>query len=284
MSRRFSTCGTLGLFSALMMATALFLTIAFLKTGSSATSTVATHGTTVLGTTTDFVTLFNAVLAVSFSFVGQICVPSLIDEMDRPEDFGKSLWTVQLSLLAFFSAVGLTIYGLLGTGVPTPVIAALSPTFAKIVIGFTVPADICIGALFCFIAIKFLIDEVYTVQQQATRTRTVQATWIAATILFWSVSFLVAQLVPFFENLVSLMSAVFGSYFGFTLWSWTYFHAPSSHSCRLVRWALAALNIGIMLYGLLFFFAGGYSSIVAILRAYAAGSVRTAFSCANNGF
>lgn len=286
MSQRFSTCGTIGLFSAFTMTLAVCLTIGFLKTGHmSDPMKSSSHTTSLWADTADFVDIFNGVLTISFSFVGQIAIPSLIDEMKHPPDFGKALFTVQFCLLAFFTFTGMLVYSMLGAAVPSPIISALQPIPARIVFGLAIPADICIGALFCFVAVKFLIQEICWTTQQENKSRlcSSKAIWISTTIVFWTFAWLVAQVIPFFTQLLDLLSAVFGSYFGFGIWSWAYFHLIGTKRFSCSRNVFCSvLNIMIALFGGLFLFGGSYSSIVGISRAYALGNIGGAFSCDNN--
>lgn len=285
MSRKFSTCGTIGLMSAASMAFAVLLNIVFLSSDrvSSGVASIAT--TTIWAPSSDFADIFNGVLTVSFSFVGQMCIPSLIDEMERPEDFGKALYTVQISLLAFFVTTALVVYSILGAAIPSPVVSALSGLHAKIVFGLTIPADICVGALFCFVAVKFLVDELFTREQQSDirQAHRIKLGWISSTVAFWTLSFLIAELIPFFDQLITLMSAIFSSFFGFILWAWCYFHLHPVSSLSLRSMPMALLNICILLFGVLFLLGGGCSSAVGIVREFQSGLVGSVFSCTNNG-
>ena len=62
----------------------------------------------VAGTT--FVAAFSAFLNISYTFIGQITLPSFIAEMQRPEDFPKALWAVTIAEIIVFSLVGAIVY------------------------------------------------------------------------------------------------------------------------------------------------------------------------------
>ena len=58
----------------------------------------------VAGTT--FVAGMNAFLNISYTFIGQITLPSFIAEMKNPYDFRKALWLVTICEIILFSLVG----------------------------------------------------------------------------------------------------------------------------------------------------------------------------------
>ena len=55
---------------------------------------------------TTFVSGMNAFLNISYTFIGQITLPSFIAEMKNPYDFRKALWLVTICEIILFSLVG----------------------------------------------------------------------------------------------------------------------------------------------------------------------------------
>lgn len=55
---------------------------------------------------TTFVSGMNAFLNISYTFIGQITLPSFIAEMKNPYDFRKALWIVTVAEVILFSLVG----------------------------------------------------------------------------------------------------------------------------------------------------------------------------------
>ncbi|RYO82660.1 hypothetical protein DL764_009578 [Monosporascus ibericus] len=174
----------------------------------------------VTGTT--FVAGLNAFLNISYTFIGQITLPSFIAEMRDPRDFPKALWTCTILEIIVFSIVGSIIY-------------------------------------------------VYTV-----------VLWIAA--------FIIANVIPFFSSLLSLMSSLFDSFFGFIFWGLAYFRMREADGhISLIKdrtvhgWLEGVLNVVIILTGFFFLTAGTYVSVQSIVDQFESGSVGTVFQCASNG-
>lgn len=55
---------------------------------------------------TTFVSGMNAFLNISYTFIGQITLPSFIAEMRNPYEFRKALWLVTIAEIVIFSLVG----------------------------------------------------------------------------------------------------------------------------------------------------------------------------------
>lgn len=123
----------------------------------------------------------------------------------------------------------------------------------------------------------------------------------------WVVAFIISQIIPFFSDrkinpihqewnhankrttVLSLMSALFDSFFGFIFWGVAYFRMRKvDGSLALMKqrgiwgYAEAALNVLIILTGILFLGPGTYASVESILIDFdpSSGGV---FSCASNG-
>jgi amino acid transporter len=59
---------------------------------------------------TTFVAGMSAFLNISYTFIGQITLPSFIAEMRNPRDFPKALWVVTICEIILFSLVGAIVY------------------------------------------------------------------------------------------------------------------------------------------------------------------------------
>lgn len=86
------------------------------------------------------------------------------------------------------------------------------------------------------------------------------------------------------------MSSLFDSFFGFIFWGVAYFRMRKADGgLALIKkhsiggYAMAALNIVIILTGLFFLTAGTYASVQAIIDEFESGSVGSVFTCASNG-
>ena len=45
------------------------------------------------------------------------------------------------------------------------------------------------------------------------------AVWIGLNGILWAIAFVIAEVIPFFNDLLSLMSSLFDCFFGFIFWA-----------------------------------------------------------------
>lgn len=96
---------------------------------------------------TTFVAGMNAFMNISYTFIGQITLPSFIAEMKNPRDFPKCLWAVTIAEVIVFSLVGSIIYAYTGTQYNTaPAFGSLSnEVYKKVSFSFMIPTIIFLG-------------------------------------------------------------------------------------------------------------------------------------------
>nr|XP_018266024.1 uncharacterized protein I303_02402 [Kwoniella dejecticola CBS 10117]OBR88182.1 hypothetical protein I303_02402 [Kwoniella dejecticola CBS 10117] len=231
-----------------------------------------------------FVAGTNAVLNITFLWIGQILYPSFIAEMKRPQDFPKalaSLTGLQLILFSVTAAVGYYYNGQYATA---PIIGSLSEPWAKkSAFAFVLIPTVVIGTIYGNIAAKYIFKRILGNSRHAHSHSVVGwGTWIAIDIFIWTVGFILGNIIPSMGDFLGIMSAAFDSFFGFIFWAVAYWHLNKN---RL--WAdwkmttMSIINIIIFFLGLFMLGPGLYTSVDAIVTDYA-GSVKKPFSCASN--
>ncbi|KAI9644569.1 hypothetical protein NHQ30_006590 [Ciborinia camelliae] len=238
-----------------------------------------------------FVTAFNAFLNISYTFIGQITIPSFMAEMKRPEDFPKAVWAVTIAQIIVFSLVGSIIYAFTGNQYMTaPAFGSLgSKTYVDISFSFMVPTLIFLGVLYASVSGRFLVLRIFHNDRRHLHQHTMKgwSVWIAVLGVTWLGAFIIAEVIPFFSDLLSLMSSLFDSFFGFIFWGFAYIrmrrvdHGPG-WMAKTSKLGLA-FNVLIILIGLLFLGVGSYTSVQSIVDGYNSGSFGGAFTCASNG-
>ena len=112
---------------------------------------------------TSFVNGLSAFLNISYTFIGQITLPSFIAEMKRPEDFPKALWAVTIAEIIVFSAVGAVVYAYTGTQYNTsPAFYSLgNDLYKKVSFSFMIPTLIFLGVLYASVSARFLFFRIF---------------------------------------------------------------------------------------------------------------------------
>lgn len=133
---------------------------------------------------------------------------------------------------------------------------------------------------------------------------------IACLVATWILAFVIANSIPFFSSrkyrllvlsritsiaanmsiVLSLLSSLFDSFFGFIFWGVAYFRMRRADGVVSIikernfrGWVEGVVNIIIILTGIFFLTVGTYATIQGIIDEYAAGSVGRPFSCTSNG-
>ena len=242
---------------------------------------------------TTFVDGMNAFMNISYTFIGQITIPSFIAEMKEPKDFPKALWAVTIAEVILFSLVGGIIYGYTGTNYNTaPAFGSLgNELYLKVSFSFMIPTLIFLGVLYASVSSRFVFFRLFAgTRHLGNNTVVGWAGWAGILGVTWVFAFIIAEVIPFFSDLLSLMSSLFDSFFGFIFWGVAYLRMRKADygddfwKNRGIRGMLGALlNVGCICIGLLFLSAGTYASVESIIQGYNSGSFGGAFSCASNG-
>jgi len=240
-----------------------------------------------------FVAGMNAFMNISYTFIGQITLPSFIAEMKNPKDFPKALWTVTICEIIVFSLVGGVVYGYTGTQYMTsPAFGSLeNEVYKKVAFTFMVPTIIFLGVLYASVSARFVFFRVFANTRHMTDHTVVGwVGWAAILAALWILAFIIAEVIPFFSDLLSLMSSLFDSFFGFIFWGVAYYrmrretYGPDFYKTRGFRGYFGfGFNIVLCLIGLLFLSAGTYATVQSIIDGYKESSFGGPFSCDDNG-
>lgn len=242
---------------------------------------------------TTFAAGMSAFLNIVYTFVGQITYPSFIAEMKDPREFRKALYIVTFAELVVFSLAGSIVYVYVGGYyITSPAFGALSNKYMKIAFSFAIPTIIFLGVLYSAVSSKFIFFNIFkNTRHVSSNTLVGWVAWISIVGSTWILAFIIAQVIPFFSDLLSLMSSLFDTWFGFIFWGVAYIQLR--HTERGDGWwkhldlkgkLMLALNIFLIICGLIVLGPGTYSSVQSIITSYQAGAVGGVFSCANNGF
>lgn len=244
----------------------------------------------VAGTT--FVSGMSAFLNISYTFIGQITLPSFIAEMKEPEEFWKSVTAVTIAEVILFSIVGAVIYAYTGNQYMTaPAFGSLDDTYKKVAFSFMIPTLIFLGVLYASVSARFIFLRLFDgTRHKTSHTVVGWASWAGILAVLWVLAFIVAEIIPFFSDLESIMSALFDSFFGFIFWGVAYIrmrradHGPQFYKVRGLRgWCGLIGNVFLILIGFYFLGAGTYASIDSVVLSYKEGGFGGPFTCASNG-
>lgn len=231
---------------------------------------------------TNFVTGFTAVTNIVFAYCGHPGYFGFIAEMKNPEDFPKSLCMQQGFEIILYTVSAAVIYRYAGAGVKSPALGSTGPILRKVAYGIAIPTIVISGVVLGHVAIKNVYVRVFRgTNVMHTRSFRGISAWIGITLAFWILSWIIAEAIPVFSDLLSLVSALFVSWFSFGLPGifWLFlFYGDYLKSWKKVL--LTGLNLLLVVIGVTICACGLWVSGLAIHEDSA--HAGKSFSCASN--
>ncbi|KAF5391199.1 hypothetical protein D9757_003160 [Collybiopsis confluens] len=259
----------LGAFSAITMGIAVLLTMIFSGVQSHPFGYIPgveplVTAIPVAGTT--FVSGMSAFLNITYTLVGQAAIPSFIAEMENPKDFPKALWAVTIAEIVIYTICGAVVYHFVGVRSPNQYVAApafgsLTHTFKIIAFSFALPTIVYLGSLYSSVSARFIFFRIFRESRHRhSNTWLGWTVWVGIVALTWVLGFIIAEIIPFFSDMLSLMSSLFDGWFGFIFWAMAYLtmYPGKSKWDGPLRSAETLLNYFFILLGAYITVAGTY--------------------------
>lgn len=226
-------------------------------------------------------------------------------EMKDQTKYVKSLLLGQGFIVFNYIAISCIVYGKVGDYLTSPALGSAGPLIMKIAYGFALPALIFTPLYMVHIPTKYSFVRILRGTEHLQSNSMIHwITWSGMTCLCVGVGFLIATSIPFFDALMALLGAVFGTTFtlivpGFMfLYDMAYgFYPEGGASANPIIWLkhshnawfvsrttalLAAIAWFCIIGGIYASVSGLYGTIVEIITSYETGAVGTAFSCEFN--
>lgn len=191
-----------------------------------------------------------------------ICQFSFMDEMHTPKDYIKSIWSLGLIEIVIYTLTGSLLYVFVGQDVASPALLSAGPLMAKIAFGVALPVIFISGSINTTVVSRYIHGRIYAGKvTRLVNTKKGWITWLATVTIITLISWVIAEAIPFFSDLLSIVSALFIS--GFT------FYFPAMMWFKLIRngtWyerkniIYSLFNGIIFLIGMVILVAGTYSA------------------------
>lgn len=210
-----------------------------------------------------YVAIGNIVFAYSFA----TCQFSFMDEMHTPRDFTKSILSLGLLEIVIYTITGATLYAFIGSGVQSPALLSAGATVSRVAFGVALPVIFISGSINTIVAGRFILHRAF--EHSVVRyvnTPKGWGIWLMLISCFTIIAWIIAEAIPFFKDLLSVVSALFTSGFSFyfppVMW-FMLIRKGKWHSKENI--ILAILNAFIFVFGVAVLICGLYSSIEEIV-------------------
>lgn len=225
-----------------------------------------------------WIALTNIVFAYSFA----VCQFSFMDEMHTPTDYVKSIWALGIIEIVIYTLTGALIYAFVGFDVKSPALLSAGTTLSKVAFGIALPVIFISGSINTTVVARYIHGRIFKNSViRYINTPMGWATWLGLVAFITVIAWVIAEAIPFFSDLLGIMSALFISGFSFYLPALMWFLLIKEGKWNATRWntILSIVNGGVFLLGLLILGCGTYASVKDIVDEYNSGTVRGSFSC-----
>ncbi|KAJ5641483.1 hypothetical protein N7490_005483 [Penicillium lividum] len=223
---------------------------------------------------------FTAVTNIVFAFCSHGAFFGLMAELRNPRDFTKSLCLLQSIDVALYLVAAVVIYCYAGDGVTSPALGSASPVVSKIAYGIALPTIVIAGVINGHVAFKYVYVRIFRgTDRMHKRDMIAISSWIGIALGMWVLAWIIASAIPVFSDLLSLITALFASWFSFgfpsIMWLFmnkgVYFSSPRKIVMTVIN--LIIIAIAFALCGMGLWVSG---------KALHDNSNSASFSCANN--
>lgn len=165
---------------------------------------------------TDLVTAFSAVLNIIFAYIGHVAYFGIMAELKDPRDFPKALCLLQSLDIVIYIVTAVVIYRYAGDGVGSPALGSTNPVLQKVAYGIALPTIVIAGVVFGHVGCKYIYLRIFQgTDRMHKRDFVATGSWIAIAIVMWVIAWIIAEAVPVFSNILSLIVRFFPSFFLF---------------------------------------------------------------------
>ncbi|KAE8385588.1 hypothetical protein ETB97_004766 [Aspergillus alliaceus] len=219
---------------------------------------------------------FLAVTNIVFAYAGHVAFFGFISEMKTPTDYPKTLYMLQATDTSMYTIAALVIYRYGGRDVASPALGSTSTLVSKIAYGIAIPTIVIAGVINGHVACKYIYVRLFrNTDRMHKRNLASIGSWILIGLVLWTLAWIIAEAIPVFNNLLSLITALFANGMSGIFWLFLnkgrYTSSPRKIFLTVVN--LIIVGIGGCLCGLGLYVSG---------KALHDNPSSASFSCANN--
>ncbi|KAJ5453935.1 uncharacterized protein N7458_004891 [Penicillium daleae] len=161
---------------------------------------------------------FLAVTNIVFAYAGHVAFFGFISEMQTPTDYPKTLFLLQGTDTCMYVLAAVVIYYYGGKDVKSPALSSTAPITAKIAYGIAIPTIVIAGVINGHVAAKYIYVRLFRgTDRMHKRTVFSIGSWVAIILTLWIIAWIIAEAIPVFNELLSLITALFASWFTYGL-------------------------------------------------------------------
>ncbi|KAL1967210.1 hypothetical protein VTN77DRAFT_3501 [Rasamsonia byssochlamydoides] len=161
---------------------------------------------------------FMAVTNIVFAYAGHVAFFGFISEMKVPTDYPKTLYMLQFTDTIMYLVAAVVIYRYGGKDVASPALGSTGPIMSKVAYGIAIPTIVIAGVINGHVACKYIYVRIFRgTDHMHKRSLLSLGAWVGIALVLWVIAWVIAESIPVFNNLLSLITALFASWFTYGL-------------------------------------------------------------------
>jgi hypothetical protein len=223
-----------------------------------------------------------AVTNVVFAYSFAICQFTFMEEMHTPTDFPKAVWVLGIVEIIIYTCTGALGYAFIGKEVKAPALLSAGGTVSRVAFGIALPVIFISGSINTVTACRFILDRMFPHSPiRYVNTPRGWMVWIIMISIASVIAFIIAEAIPFFSDLLSIISALFISGFSFYLPAimWFVLIREGGYFQGWKNTTLTIVNSLVLVVGLICLGPGMYGAVNSVTTAYRDNTVGHSFSC-----
>ncbi|KAM0543263.1 hypothetical protein ACHAPJ_012409 [Fusarium lateritium] len=185
-----------------------------------------------------------AITNMVFAYAFGIAIPSFMDELHTPKDFRKSIVAVGITEISIYTFTGAILYAFVGQDVQSPALLSAGPLISRIAFGIALPVIFISGSINITVICRFIFGLAFSPNMQQINNTKAWVMWITLVTLVAFLGWVVAEAIPLFSELLSVISSVFISGFSFYIPSIMWFKLLKDGSWyNRQNWRAAITNL-----------------------------------------
>jgi hypothetical protein len=156
-----------------------------------------------------FTDAFVAVTNIIFAYSFALRQFSFMDEMHSPKDFVKSIRALGIVEIIVYTLTGALIYAFVGSSVESPALLSAGSLVSRIAFGIALPVIFTSGSINTVVFGRLVHGRIFANSPiRFINTKMGWLTWLAVISVATIVSFIIAEVIPFFNDLLSISSCL----------------------------------------------------------------------------
>ncbi|OJJ58068.1 hypothetical protein ASPSYDRAFT_1178640 [Aspergillus sydowii CBS 593.65] len=161
-----------------------------------------------------FYEAFLAVTNIVFAYAGHVAFFGFISEMKTPTEYPRTLYMLQGTNTTMYTVAAIVIYRYGGVDVASPALGSTGPVLSKVAYGIAIPTIVIAGVINGHVACKYIYVRLFRgTDRMHQRSLLSIGTWVVIGLVLWTIAWIIAEAIPVFNDLLSLITALFASWF-----------------------------------------------------------------------